>query len=53
MSLTVPIAEWLEGHAVMTPAKFYIKKYRSSDHLKSHPESLNNQKYFQSIRSTH
>ena len=27
---------------VMTPAKFWIKKYRSSDRLKSHPESFNN-----------
>ena len=36
----------------MTPAKFWIKKYRSSDRLKSHPESLNNQQHIQSIRST-
>ena len=31
---------------VMTPAKFWIKEYRSSDRLESHPESLNNPNTF-------
>ena len=41
------------GYMLMTPAKFWIKQYRSSDRLKSHHESLNNPKHIQSIRSTH
>ena len=42
-----------QAQQVMTPAKFWIKEYRSSNRLKSHQESLNNPKHIQSNRSTH